>query len=122
MERFEQTVHSIAEGMGCQAEIDLKILTPATINRLETAKHVQTVAHRLFPEANVDSTNYITMGSEDFAYVLEKVPGCFFFIGSANPEKGLNAGHHHPKFDFDEVALLHGAALMAATIVDFLKS
>jgi amidohydrolase len=122
LERFEKTVHSIAKGMGCKAEIDLKILTPATINQPEIAKHVQAVAQRLFPEADVDSTNYTTMGSEDFAFVLKKVPGCFFFIGSANSEKGLDAGHHHPKFDFDETALLNGSALMASTITDFLKS
>ena len=122
LERFEKTVHSIAEGMGCQAEIELQILTPATINQPETAARVQAVARRLLPEADVDTANYITMGSEDFAFVLEKVPGCFFFIGSANPEKGLDAGHHHPRFDIDEAALPRGAALMAATITDLLKS
>jgi amidohydrolase len=122
LERFEQTVHSIAEGMGCQAEIDLQILTPATINQPEIADRVQVVARRLFSDGRVDIANYITMGSEDFAYILEKVPGCFFFIGSANPEKGLNAGHHHPRFDIDEAALPRGAALMAATISDYLKS
>lgn len=122
LERFEKTVHSIAEGMGCQAEIELQILTPATINQPETAARVHAVARRLFLEADVDTGNYITMGSEDFAFVLEKVPGCFFFIGSANPEKGLDAGHHHPRFDIDEAALPRGAALMAATITDLLKS
>jgi amidohydrolase len=121
LERFEKTVHSIAEGMGCQAEIDLKILTPATINQSETAVRVQAVARRLFPEADVDTGNYTTLGSEDFAFILEKVPGCFFFIGSANPEKGLDAGHHHPRFDFDETALPR-AALMAATISDLLNN
>jgi amidohydrolase len=62
------------------------------------------------------------MGSEDFAFVLEKVPGCLFFIGSANSEKGLDAGHHHPKFDIDEAALPCGSALMAAAIADMLKN
>lgn len=122
LERVEQTVHSIAEGMGCLAEIELQILTPATINHPETAGRVQAVARRLFSESEVDTSNYLTMASEDFAFVLEKVPGCFFFIGSANPEMGLVAGHHHPRFDFDESALPRGAALMAATITDLLKS
>jgi metal-dependent amidase/aminoacylase/carboxypeptidase family protein len=62
------------------------------------------------------------MGSEDFAFILERVPGCFFFIGSAAPEKGLDASHHHPRFDFDEKALTKGAALMAASILDILKN
>jgi amidohydrolase len=121
MERFEKTVHSVAEGMGCKAEIDLQMLTPATINHTDTAARVQAVADRLFPQSDVDPANYTTMGSEDFAFVLEKVPGCFFFIGSANHQKGLDAGHHHPKFDIDETSLPRGAALMAATAVDFLK-
>lgn len=121
LERFEKTVHSIAEGMGCQAEINLQMLTPATINHLDTASRVQAVANRLFPHDDVDPANYTTMGSEDFAYVLDKVPGCFFFIGSSNPEKGLDAGHHHPKFDIDETALPRGAALMAAAALEFLK-
>jgi amidohydrolase len=61
------------------------------------------------------------MGSEDFAFILERVPGCFFFIGSANHEKGLDASHHNPRFDFDESILPQAAALMAATVADFLK-
>ena len=122
LERFEKTVKSIAEGMGCLAEIELQLLTPATINQPETANRVQEVSRRLFPETVVDTANHITMGSEDFAFILEKVPGCFIFIGSANTEKGLDAGHHHPKFDIDETALPRGAALMAATISDFLIS
>jgi amidohydrolase len=46
--------------------------------------------------------------------MLEKVRGCYFMLGSSNPEKGLNAGHHHPRFDFDEQVLPRAAALMAA--------
>jgi len=42
------------------------------------------------------------MVSEDFSFFLNQVPGCFFFVGSANSEKNLVFGHHHPKFDFDE--------------------
>jgi len=61
------------------------------------------------------------MGSEDFAFILEKVPGCFFFVGSANIEKGLDAGHHHPKFNFDEAILPRATALMAATVVELLN-
>jgi amidohydrolase len=118
LERFEKTVNAVADAMGCQVEIQVDRLTPATINQPETAAQVQAVARHMFPDADVDSSNYVTMGSEDFAFVLEKVPGCFFFIGSANPEKGLDAGHHHPKFDFDEAILPRAAALMAGAIIN----
>jgi amidohydrolase len=61
------------------------------------------------------------MGAEDMAFMQEKVPGCYFFVGSANKERGLNYGHHHPKFDFDEEALVSGAALMASAAADILR-
>ncbi len=61
------------------------------------------------------------MGAEDMAFLLERVPGCFFFVGSANHEKGLDYGHHHPKFDVDEDALPRAAALMATAVADLLK-
>jgi amidohydrolase len=122
MQRFDETVNLVAQAMGCRAEIDIQRLTPATVNHPGTAAVVQAAARRLFPDADVDPANYVTMGSEDFASVLDRVPGCFFFIGSANPEKGLDAGHHHPKFDFDEVVLPRAAALMSAAVVDLLSN
>jgi len=122
LKRFAETVNAAAEAMGCRAEIDMQRLTPATVNDPGAAARVQAVARRLFTTKDVDPANYITMGSEDFAFILEKVPGCFFFVGSANPEKGLDAAHHHPKFDIDETALPRAAALMTAAVMDFLSS
>ncbi len=57
------------------------------------------------------------MGGEDFAYYLEKVPGTFFFTG-AQP-KGEVFPHHHPKFDFDEGAMLIAAKTLGAAVVDY---
>jgi amidohydrolase len=56
------------------------------------------------------------------AFMQEKVPGCYFFVGSNNSERHLDYGHHHPKFDFDEEALPRAAALMAAAAIDVLNS
>jgi amidohydrolase len=120
MKRFEETVRGIGEAMGCQIEIEMKQLTPATVNHPEISGIVQDVARQLFADAEIDPANFVTMGSEDFAFILEKIPGCFFFVGSANQEKGLNASHHHPKFDFDEAALMRATALMSATIFNLL--
>lgn len=116
IERFRQIVQGTAEALGCQAEIDLQSLTPAVVNDPQITAQVQQVARQLLPDATLDLTDR-TMGSEDMAYILQRVPGCFFFIGSANPEKGLDAAHHHPRFDFDERALPHAAALMTAAIL-----
>jgi amidohydrolase len=122
LERFEIITYGLAETMGCRADIDLKRLTPSVINQKETSVRIQELARTLLPEADVDEGDHITMGSEDMAFIMEEVPGCFFFIGSANKEKGLDAGHHHPCFDFDEQAMVNGTALMTATVMDFLKS
>ena len=78
-------------------------------------------SHLLSPEIDLDTSSHLTMGAEDMAFTLEKVPGCYFFVGSANNEKNLNYGHHHPKFDFDEEALPRAAALMAGAVAAFLK-
>jgi len=121
LERFEVIVYGLAETMGCRAEVELQRLTPAVINQPESAARIAAVARQVFPEATIDSGDYVTMGSEDFAFIMEKAPGCFFFIGSANKEKDLDASHHHPRFDFDEGALPRGAALMASAVAEFLK-
>ena len=57
------------------------------------------------------------MGSEDMAYMMKDIPGCYMFVGSSNPERGLTAKHHHPKFDFDEQALSIGTALMSSAAI-----
>ncbi|OGN72415.1 MAG: hypothetical protein A2X25_13365 [Chloroflexi bacterium GWB2_49_20] len=122
LERFEVIVFGMAETMGCQAEIELNRLTPAVINHFETAARVQKVAQTLYPSAYIDNNNYTTMGSEDMAFMMELVPGCFFFIGSANSEKKLDASHHHPLFDFDEQALSQAVAILAASAMDILNN
>ena len=84
------------------------------------AERVLRVARSEYPQGDI-STEERTMGSEDMAYMMDDIPGCYFFIGSADHERGLDAGHHHPKFDFNEHALTTGAALMASAVVDYLK-
>ncbi|MBV6397502.1 MAG: putative hydrolase YxeP [Anaerolineales bacterium] len=118
--RFDRIVRGVAEALGCAIEITLSQLTPALVNAEALTASVQETARRILPDAQHDDTPYLTMGAEDMAYMQEKVPGCYFFIGSANRERGLHYGHHHPKFDFDEDALARGAALMAAAAADLL--
>ena len=50
----------------------------------------------------------ISMGAEDMSLVLQEVPGCYFFLGSMNPRKGLIHPHHSTHFNFDEDALALG--------------
>jgi amidohydrolase len=121
LERFDQIVRGVATAMGCTVEMEVERLTPALLNADAVTASVQQTARRVLPDAQHDNTPYLTMGAEDMAYMQEKVPGCYFFVGSANAERRLNYGHHHPKFDFDEEALVRGAALMASAAADILS-
>jgi len=115
MERFEALVQGVGEAMGCKVDIKITPLTPAVVNHPAIAMHVQLVAADVLPDFEVDS-NYRSMVSEDMAYLMSNTPGCFFFIGSANPQKGLAVAHHHPCFDIDETVLPYAAGLMASVI------
>lgn len=117
--RFDEIVQGIAAAFGCQVSIDMVRVTPSLINDAEISSRVQQVARQLLPQ-NPLVTDYRTMGSEDMAFMMEQVPGTYFFVGSANPNRGLDATHHHPRFDFDEAALPKAVALMSASIYDFL--
>jgi amidohydrolase len=119
--RFEELIKGVASAMGCQAEVIVKRISPALINADDVTAKVQGTARRVLPQATHDNAPYLTMGAEDMAFMQEKVNGCYFFIGSNNAEKHLDYGHHHPKFDFDEQALISGAALMSAAAMDILK-
>jgi amidohydrolase len=119
LERFEQIVNGVADAFNCSAEISIQRLTPAVINNPAVTASVQQTARRILPECDLDVTDR-TMGSEDMAFFLQEIPGCFFFVGSANPELGLDAGHHHPRFDFDERVLSRSVALMTEAALDLL--
>jgi amidohydrolase len=121
LERFHQVIKGVAEALGCKADIECEGITPAVINREPIARRVRAVAEHLLPDSPVTS-HFATMGSEDMAFMMQDIPGCFIFVGSANSDKGLDAPHHHPRFDIDEEALPMGAALMAATAADFLNA
>jgi metal-dependent amidase/aminoacylase/carboxypeptidase family protein len=54
------------------------------------------------------------------ALFLDAVPGCYFFVGAANAQRGLTSPHHSPTFDFDERALDVGVQMLTAAALDFL--
>lgn len=115
IDRFTAIVKGIAEAQGCTATIAIHRMTPSLINSAEITDQVR-VAIQEFPSLSVEG-GFRSMVSEDMAFILEKVPGCFVMVGSMNNERGLNFGHHHPQFDFDEAALpISVAAITAATL------
>ena len=122
LKRVEQISRGVGDSMGCKVQVELKRITPAVINNDTMAAQVQQTARQVLPDLDLHTAPYMTMGAEDMAFMQEKVPGCYFFIGSNDHVRHLDYGHHHPKFDFDEAALIRGAALMAAAAIDVLSA
>jgi amidohydrolase len=118
--RMKEIGDGIAAAMGVEFELELTSGTPPVVNDQTVTKIAQRAATNMFGPENVDQGHRI-MASEDMSLILEKIPGCYIFLGSANSDKGLDYPHHHPKFDFDEDALMLGARLLAQTAVDCLE-
>ncbi len=109
--RLRSLADGVAAALDCRAEAEVYGSNPAVVNDPVLAEICQQTVGGLFPGWEIDTT-YRTMLSEDCAFFLQKVPGCFMLIGSANAEKGLIEPHHSSRFDFDEEVLTEASALL----------
>jgi amidohydrolase len=119
--RMQQISESIASGMGCIAVVNIIPLTPPVINSPVISDLVSETAQKLLPDQIIDRS-YQAMVSDDMALFLEKVPGCYILVGSADKEKGLIEHHHNPKFDFSESAMETAVILLTGFAENFLQS
>jgi len=119
LRRVREVIEGVAVACGTEAELEIVPLTPAVINDAGVAEVVRTAGEAAVGPENVSSGER-TMGSEDAAFFMREVPGCYFFLGSANAERGLDAPHHNPRFDFDEDALPLGVAVFMHALAHYL--
>lgn len=120
IERFVDLVDGVAESMGCKALIDLNKLTPAVVNDEKLTQVIYDAIQKNFDHLKItDSCR--SMVSEDMAFMMEKVPGCYVLIGTGKQNLEENYGHHHPKFNIQEEALPIAVAVMVASVMEILK-
>ena len=119
--RVQAVVTHTAQALGGVAEVEIKSISPATVNDDRVARFVRETAVKVLGAEHVTSDQF-TMTAEDMSEFLARVPGCFFFLGSANAEKGLNAPHHSPHFDIDEDVLPMGVAVLATAAAKYLST
>ncbi len=119
LRRVREVIEGVAAACGAEAELEITALTPAVVNDAAAVQVVRAAAEAVVGPENV-SSGQRTMGSEDASFFLQEVPGCYFFIGSANAERGLDAPHHNPHFDFDEDVLPLGVAVMMHALAHYL--
>ncbi|MBD2636597.1 amidohydrolase [Limnothrix sp. FACHB-881] len=118
-ERVESIIAGICAAHGARYELDYRSIYPATVNDPAAADRVRQVAETVIETPIGVVPNCQTMGGEDMSFFLKEVPGCYFFVGAANPDRGLAFPHHHPRFDFDETALAMGVELFLRIIESF---
>lgn len=116
---IEETARGVAAAFGARVELHYRRLSGPLVNDERLTGLMRDVATELVGAANVRD-GVRTMGGEDMAYFLERVPGCFAFVGSA-PANGKASPHHSPTFDIDEESLVIGAELLTRTAVAFLN-
>ena len=116
-ERIEHLARGVAQGMRGDAEIDYEFSYPVTMNDEGAANRALGVIGDLFGEENKLELPNPSMGAEDFAFFLQKIPGAFIWLGIGQDVSGL----HTPTFAFDEEILPLGSALLTALALESLS-
>ncbi|MCI6813061.1 MAG: hypothetical protein MR922_11790 [Lachnospiraceae bacterium] len=108
---------------GATARVAWTGITPALINDSQVSAEVKTVAEELGEKVRVITDRPISLGGDNFAEFQRVVPGCYAYLGTANPKvrNSLNS-LHNGNFDLDEDALLLGAGLYAEYALWWLKT
>jgi hippurate hydrolase len=115
-ERIEELARGVAKGMRGDVKLDYDFSYPVTSNDADAARLALGVTGELFGEERAVELDNPSMGAEDFAFFLEKVPGAFIWLGI-----GDVSNLHTPQFSFDEEILSQGAALLVALALESLS-
>ncbi len=118
-QRLEQIIAGVCASQGASYELKYKPLYPPVINDPAMAELVRSVAASAIETPAGIVPECQTMGGEDMSFFLQEVPGCYFFLGSANLSMNLAYPHHHPRFDFDETALGMGVEIFVRCVEKF---
>jgi amidohydrolase len=118
-QRIEQIIAGVCQAHGAAYELDYSSLYPPVINDGAIADLVRSVAMAVIETPAGVVPHCQTMGGEDMSFFLQAIPGCYFFLGSANLSRGLNFPHHHPRFDFDEAVLSMGVEIFVRCVEKF---
>jgi hippurate hydrolase len=112
--RMRQVAEGVAGGLGATASLDFRRLFPALVNDADETRFIADTAAELVGEDNVNRQAGFVMASEDFSYMLGRVPGAYIQIGNGDGEGACEV--HNPGYDFNDAAIPYGAALFARLV------
>lgn len=118
--KIEKIIRGITEPYGATYELDYYLGYPVTVNDPGVTETVRRAAISVLGADKVRVAARASMGGEDYAYFLNKVPGTYIRIGTRNPEKGICQEMHHPRFDIDEAVLELTPVVYAQAAFDLL--
>ncbi len=108
---MRRLAEGVAGGFGARAEVDFRVLFAPLVNDARETEAIVAAASRVAGAQRVEAQGPQTMASEDFSFMLEKVPGAFINLGN-----GGGAEVHNPLYNFNDAAIPHGIALWAGIV------
>ncbi len=118
-EAIERRCQGIADANDCDLRFEWIDGYPPTINDPAMADYVATIARDTLGQDRFIPVARPSMGGEDFAYYLEKVPGCFFLVGVEPHDRNGYPSLHSDRYDFTDAALEVGMRMFAALVRGF---
>jgi amidohydrolase len=109
---LKRVVRGVAEGLGATAEVDYRLIFAPLVNAPEATKAIADTAAELVGEAKLERNKAPASASEDFAFMLEKVPGAYINLGNGE----ASAPVHNDRYDFNDDAIPYGAAMFARLV------
>lgn len=118
--KLPEFIKAMAKAYGLEAEVEFSPATKVLINHHQPVERVESVTKKMFGENRYRTMSQPIPGGEDYASILEEIPGAFIFLGAAQPgipPEKLESNHSN-KAQYDEAVLADGAALLAALAFD----
>lgn len=108
---MERLTTAVAAGFGAEAKLDFRVIFASMVNNEVEARLYGDAAAELVGETNIDRNSPPGMGSEDFSFMMEQVPGAHINLGN-----GDSAALHNHKYDFNDETIPYGVALYGSIV------
>ena len=109
----------IASEFGCEADVYIESGYPSLKNDVKLTEKCAGFAKEILGESKVKELPQL-MTAEDFAWYSQKIPACFYRLGTANPAKGIDYKQHTSNFDIDENSMKIGMETMTFLTINLL--
>ncbi len=114
-----------AQAHGCSAQVHFQRNYPPTVNHAQACALLDASLTKHFGTSRIHTNVTPTMGAEDFAFILEKAIGAYFFLGNGDGQSHHSSGLgpcqlHNPHYDFNDALIEHGASAWIHLVEDYL--